>query len=128
MHAVISEVLRSRYNAAVSNGQAPTHQGQQLISRIRPTGHISQVNVVVHQLTQSRMMGQSGRQDQPGISHQAVVVEDGFDAVRIVAWEHPLGAPRFGPVSCFKTIIRDAESTFSFPQYAAVLIFLVGWD
>ena len=41
---------------AVSTGQRRRHQGQHLVSRIRPTRRISQVNMVVHQLAQSQMM------------------------------------------------------------------------
>ena len=40
----------------------------------------------VNQLGQSQMQGQGGRQDQPGIGHQAVVVKDDVDAVDVVAW------------------------------------------
>ena len=71
---------------AVATGQCPRHQGQELVSRIRPTWRIYQVNMVVHQLTQSQMMGQSDRKDQPGIGHQAVVIEGDVDAVGMVKW------------------------------------------
>ena len=52
------------------------------IAGIGPTGRISQVNVAVHQLAQSQTMGQSDRQDQPGIGYQAVIVESDLDAIR----------------------------------------------
>ena len=86
MHAVISEVLYSRYNAAVATGQRRRHQGQYLVSRVGPTQRISQVNVVIHQLAQSQVMGQRDRKDQPGIGHQAVIVEGDVDAIEVVAW------------------------------------------
>ena len=40
--------------------------------------------MVVHQLAQFQMMGQSDRKDQPGIGHQAVVIEGDLDAVGMV--------------------------------------------
>ena len=60
---------------AVSSGQSRSHQGQHLVSRIRPPRRICEVNVVVDEFTQTQVMGQSDRKDQPGIGHQAVVVE-----------------------------------------------------
>ena len=41
--------------------------------------------MVVDELTQTQVMGQGHRQDQPGIGHQAVVVEGDLDAVGVVA-------------------------------------------
>ena len=71
---------------AVATGQCRGHQGQELVSRIRPTWRISQVNIVVHQLAQSQMMGQSDRKDQPSIGHQAMIVEGNVDAVGVLKW------------------------------------------
>ena len=71
---------------AVATGQSRRHQGQELVSRIRPTWRISQVNMVVHQLAQSQMMGQSDRKDQPSIGHQAMIVEGDLDAVGMLQW------------------------------------------
>ena len=41
---------------------------------------------MVHQFAQSRVMGQRGRKDQPGIGHQAVIDEGDMVAVRVVGW------------------------------------------
>ena len=73
-------------SASASSMQSPpasadAHQGQQLVSRIGPTRCISQIDMAVHQFTQSQMMGQRDRQDQPSIGHQAVIIEDSVDAV-----------------------------------------------
>ena len=87
---------------AVATGQCRRRQGQHLISRIRPTRHISQVNVMVHQLAQTQVVGQGHRQDQPSIGHQAVVIKGDVDAVGALRWQHPLGAPSFRVVFCFK--------------------------
>ena len=40
----------------------------------------------VNQLGQAQALGEGGRQDQPGIVDQAVVVEGDVDAVGVVAW------------------------------------------
>ena len=37
-------------------------------------------------IAQAQVQGQGGREDQPGVGHQAVVVEGDTDAVRMVAW------------------------------------------
>ena len=37
-------------------------------------------------ITQSQTMGQSARQDQPGIGYQAVIAESDLDAIRVIAW------------------------------------------
>ena len=71
---------------AVATGQCRGHQGQELVSRIRPPRRISQVNMAVHQLAQSQMMGQSYRKDQPSIGHQAMIVEGNVDAVGVLKW------------------------------------------
>ena len=55
----------------------------------------AKVEMVVDQLGQAQAPGQGGRKDQPGIGHQAVVVEGDADAVGVVAWQHLLGAPCF---------------------------------
>ena len=42
--------------------------------------------MVVHHVAQSQMLGQSDRQDQSSIGHQAVIVEGDVDAVGALAW------------------------------------------
>ena len=37
--------------------------------------------VVVNQFTQTQVLGQSGRKEQPGVCHQPMIVEGDFDAV-----------------------------------------------
>ena len=71
---------------AVTTGQRRCHQRQHLVSRIRPTRRISQVNVAIHQFSQSQAMGQGDGQKQPSIGHQAVIVEGAMDAVNLLAW------------------------------------------
>ena len=71
---------------AVATGQGRGHQGQQLVSRVRTTRRSSQINVVVDELTQTRVLGEGDRKEQPSIGHQAVVVEGYLDAVGLAGW------------------------------------------
>ena len=71
---------------AVAASQRGSNQGHQLVSRVRPPRRIPQVNVVVDQFTQTQVLGQGGRKEQPGIGHQAVIIEGDLDAVRVIAW------------------------------------------
>lgn len=58
---------------AVATDQRLRHQRQQLVASIYLTRRIPQVNVAIHQVAQPQMMGQSDRQNQPCIGHQAVI-------------------------------------------------------
>ena len=100
---------------AVAAHQRRRHQGQQLVAGIRPTRRSSQINVVVDEFTQTQALGQSDRKDQPGIGHQAVVIEGDLDAVGMVKWQHLLGAPCFGSVCCFTNRYPRSKGALSYP-------------
>ena len=61
-------------------------QRQHLVSRVRPPRRIPEVEVTVNEFTQAHVLGQGGRQEQPGIVDQAVVVEGYLDAVGVLKW------------------------------------------
>ena len=71
---------------AVAPSQRGCHQGQYFVARVRPPGRISEVNVVVDEFTQSQVLGEGDRKEQPSIGHQAVVVEGDVDAVGLLRW------------------------------------------
>ena len=71
---------------AVATSQREGHQGQHLVSRIRPPRRICEVNMVVDEFTQTQVLGEGDREEQPGIGHQAVVVEGDLNAVGMVKW------------------------------------------
>ena len=71
---------------ALAPGQGRGHQGHQLVAGVGPAGGISQVNVLVHQFSQTQAQGQAGGQQQPGVGHQTVVVEGDVDAVGVLEW------------------------------------------
>ena len=52
---------------------------------VRPARRIAQVEVLLDQLGQAQAPGEGGRKDQPGIGHQAVVVEGDLDTVGMVS-------------------------------------------
>ena len=41
---------------------------------------------MVNQFTQTQALGEGDRKEQPGIGHQAVVVEGDLDAVGLLKW------------------------------------------
>ena len=51
---------------------------------MRITGHLPEVDVGVDQRLQTEMLGERGRQEQPRVGHQAVVVEGCFKSVEAV--------------------------------------------
>ena len=71
---------------AVAASQSRRHQGQHLVAGVGSTRRISQVNMVVDEFTQTQVLGQSDRKDQPSIGHQAAVIEGDLDAIGVVAW------------------------------------------
>ena len=94
---------------AVAPSQRGGHQGQHLVSRVRPPRRMSEVKVAVDQFTETQVLGEGHRKEQPSIGHQAVVVEGYLDAVGVLKWQHLLGAPCFWLVSFSKTIIPEAR-------------------
>ena len=78
---------------------------------------MAQVNVLVHQFTQTQAEGQAGRQQQPGVGHQAVIVEGDVDAVgvQVVA---SVGCSLFlAGLLSHKPLSQIQRSTFSRPQH-----------
>ena len=57
-----------------------------LSPRVRPPRRISQVNVIADEFTQAQALGEGDRKDQPGIAHQAVVVEGDSNAAGLAGW------------------------------------------
>ena len=56
-----------------------------ILSPVPPRRH-AQIEVMVDEFPQAQVLGEGGRKEQPGIAHQAVVVERDTDAVGVVAW------------------------------------------
>ena len=71
---------------AVAASQRGGHQGHDLSAGVGSARGAAQVQAPVNQLGQAEMLGQGGRQDQPSIVHQAVVVKGDVDVVGVVAW------------------------------------------
>ena len=94
---------------AVAPSQRRRHQRHHLVARVRPPRAIAQVEALPDEFGQAEVPHQGGRKEQPGIGHQAAVVEGDLDPVGVVAWQHLSGAPFPGSVFCYKTIIPEAQ-------------------
>ena len=101
---------------AVAADQRGGHQRHQLVAAVGPSRGIAQIQVAVGQCGQAETVGESGGKEQPGIGHQAGVVKGDLDPVRVVVWQHLLGAPCFGLVCCSKTIIPDTQEHLLAPS------------
>ena len=66
--------------------QRGRHQGQHLVACVRPPRRISEVNVTVDEFTQTQVLGEGDRKEQPSIGHQTVVIKGDLDAVGMVKW------------------------------------------
>ena len=66
---------------AVTARERGGDQGQQLVPDVRSTRGSPEVEVGVDELLQTEMLGERGRQQQPRVGHQAVVVEGRFKPV-----------------------------------------------
>ena len=71
---------------AVAPSQRGGHQRHYLVAGVGPARCIAQVQALLYQLGKAQVASQGDREDQPGIGHQAVVVEGDLDAVGVVAW------------------------------------------
>ena len=71
---------------AVAPSQRRRDQGQHLVARVRPPRRSSEVNVLVDEFTQTQVLGEGDRKEQPSIGHQAVVVEGDLDTVGVLQW------------------------------------------
>ena len=97
---------------AVAASQRGGDQRHYLVAGVGPPRGIAQVEALLDELGQAEVPCQGGRQEQPGIGHQAVVVKDDADTVGIVPWQHLLGAPFPGSVFVAKPLSQKHRSTF----------------
>ena len=70
---------------AVAASQGGGDQRQHLVPRVRPSRGIAQVEALLDEFGQAEMPGQGGRKEQPGVGHQAAVVEGDLDPVGVAA-------------------------------------------
>ena len=94
---------------AVAPSRRRRHRRHHLVARVRPPRGIARVEALPDEFGQAEVPRQGGRKEQPGIGHQAAVVEGDLDPVGVVAWQHLPGAPFPGPFFCYKTIIPEAQ-------------------
>ena len=71
---------------AVAARERRGDQGQQLVAGVRPPRRVTEVDAAVGELLQTEMLGERGREEQPRIGHQAVVVEGDVYPVGVARW------------------------------------------
>jgi hypothetical protein len=69
---------------AVAAGEGRHDQGQELVADVRSTGLVAEVEIRIHELTQTEVMGQAGRQQEPRVGDQPIVVEGHIEPVEAV--------------------------------------------
>ena len=67
--------------------------------------------MVVDQFTQTQVLGQGGRKNQPGVCHQPMIVE-GADAVGVIACSICWVLPSWGRFGLTKPLSQIQRSTF----------------
>ena len=92
--AIAAGALRIGVVDAVATGQRGGHQRHHLVTGVGSAFCMAQVQAPVNQLGQAKAQGEGGRKNQPGIGHQAVIVEGDADAVGLVV----VFTPKAGPV------------------------------
>ena len=70
---------------AVAARQRGSDQRHNLVAGVGPARRIAQVQALLYQLGKAEVQSQGGWKEQPGIGHQAVIVEGDTDAVEVVA-------------------------------------------
>ena len=87
LHPSTRPVLLER-SASASSMQSPPANAEATrvisLSPVLARPRTTEVEVIVHQLTQAEIQGQGGRKDQPGIVDPAVIVEGELDAVEVL--------------------------------------------
>jgi hypothetical protein len=83
---------------AVTAGERRGDERKQLVADVRPTDHLPEVQVRLDELAQAEMGGERGRQEEPGVGHQAIVVEGRIQPVEAVRRSHLSGVLLFGSV------------------------------
>ena len=93
---------------AVAPSQRRRNQGNHLVAGVGPPRGAAETEVIVYEFPQAQVLGEGGRQEQPGIGHQAVVVKDDGNPV---GWLRGsiLGAPCSGVGLLLQTIIPEAQ-------------------
>ena len=98
---------------AVAPSQRRRHQRHHLVARVRPPRGIAQVEALPDEFGQAEVPRQGGRKEQPGIGHQAAVVEGDLDAVGVVCVAASIGCSFSGAVFfATKPLSQKHRSTF----------------
>jgi hypothetical protein len=69
---------------AVTARERRHDEREQLVADVRPTDRLPEVQVRLDELAQAEMRGEGGRQEEPRVGHQAIVVEGRVEPVEAV--------------------------------------------
>ncbi len=69
---------------AVAPGERRGDEGQELVADVRPAMRPPELKVLVDQLAQAQVVSEGGRQEEPRVGHQTVVVEGHIEPVEAV--------------------------------------------
>lgn len=72
-------------------GQRRVDERHRLVAGVGPPGRIGEIDMLIDQLAQSQPDREGGREQQPGVGDQALVVKGDVDLVGVVA-SHRTGA------------------------------------
>src|SRR5450759_1551857 len=89
---------RGRVVDAVTARERRHDEREQLVADVRPTDRLPEVPVRIDELAQAEMRAEGGRQEEPGVGHQAIVVEGCVEAVEAVRRSHLSGVLLAGSV------------------------------
>ena len=84
----------------VASRERRRDERQRLVPDVRPTGCLPEVEVPLDQFLQAEMLGERGRQQEPGVGDELRPVERRVEAVEAVGRSHPSGAPLLGVMGC----------------------------
>ena len=83
---------------AISACEGGVDEGHRLDAGVGPPRRVAQVHVAAVQLLQAEVLGQGGRQDEPGVGHQVRVVE--LHGQRVLGRPLPSCCPGLGQYFC----------------------------
>ena len=75
---------RRRVVYTVTTREGRGDEGEHLVAGVRATGCPAEVEMFVDECPEAEVLGQGGRQQEPRVGHQAVVVKRGGDPVEAV--------------------------------------------
>jgi hypothetical protein len=87
---------------AVATRKGRHDEAQELVPCVRPTGRSAEIDGALDEVPKAELRSQGGRQGEPRVRDQAIVIEGHIESVEAVRRSHLSGAPLFGSMGCSK--------------------------